>query len=103
MVVELLRFTMPAELREEFIECDGRIWNQALSNHPGFVSKELWADLHDPTQVVIKVHWETYEHWKTFPMDLNAELTAKMCHLYTELSCEEYELRGAPVPPRSAG
>ena len=101
MVVELLRFTIPAPMREEFIACDARIWNDALSSHSGFVSKELWADLHDLTQVVIKVHWETYEQWKSFPLDLNAALNAQMCHLYTSVTCEEYELRGEPVPARS--
>ncbi len=100
MVVELLRFTIPAHLREEFIECDGRIWNEALSSHPGFISKELWSDLVDPTRVVIKVHWETMGQWKSFPHHIIEELDAKMCHLYTALSCEEYEVRGDAVPAK---
>ncbi len=93
MVVEILRFITPPELRDEFIERDAEIWTPALAAHPGFVDKEVWADRQDPGRVTIMIHWASCEQWKQFPRDLEEQLDARMRRLYTSFSSEEYEVR----------
>ena len=44
MVIEWLRFEVPAALRAAFLERDAQVWTQALSRYAGFISKETWFE-----------------------------------------------------------
>jgi uncharacterized protein (TIGR03792 family) len=78
MVVELLRFKIKAELQKEFLEKNASIWTPALQQHHGFVDKEIWFNRVDPSDVYVAIHWETIEDWKSFPVEVSAELERQM-------------------------
>lgn len=78
MVVELLRFEMSPEKVETFLQKNAELWTPALSQHRGFVDKEIWVNRQNPGEVFIAIHWETMEDWKSFPAELQVELDRQM-------------------------
>jgi uncharacterized protein (TIGR03792 family) len=78
MVVELLRFKMHPDKVATFVEKNAELWTRALSAHRGFVDKEIWVDRQRPGEVLIAIHWETMEDWKSFPDALGVELDEQM-------------------------
>lgn len=102
MVIEWLTFAVDPDNRETFIRLDNEIWTAALSQYPGFISKEVWIspDLHD--QVVLMVRWQTREQWKSIPQ---AELDATERRFddavefsYRMIDAREYQVRRYPTP-----
>ncbi|MBE9155497.1 TIGR03792 family protein [Nodosilinea sp. LEGE 06152] len=102
MVIEWLTFAVDPQNRETFIRLDNDIWTAALSQYPGFISKEVWIspDLHD--QVVFMVRWQTREQWKSIPQ---AELDAVERRFdeavefdYRMIDAREYQVRRYPSP-----
>ncbi len=72
MVIEFLRFEVSQEKRAAFLEADASIWTAALSQYPGFISKETFVD-QETNHVVTMIRWESLQHWKSIPQ---AELEA---------------------------
>ena len=66
MVIEWLRFAVPAAQRAAFLERDARVWTQALSKYPGFISKETWFEP-DSDATIAVIRWESLEAWKSIP------------------------------------
>ena len=44
MVIEWLRFKVPHEKWEAFIQRDEEVWTAGLRSFPGFLGKETWVD-----------------------------------------------------------
>ncbi|MGL4649876.1 MAG: TIGR03792 family protein [Caldilineaceae bacterium] len=89
-VVELLRVHCAPNCRDEFLRRDAEVWTPALTQHDGFISKEVWVSLEDPTLVTFVIRWESLAQWKSFPIcDLEA-LDAKLADIQTSLECEAY-------------
>ena len=44
MIIEWLRFKVPPEKWEAFIQRDEEVWTAGLKNFPGFLGKEIWVD-----------------------------------------------------------
>lgn len=78
MVVEFLRFKMAPEKVSTFLAKNAELWTPALQAHRGFVDKEIWVNRQIPGEVLIAIHWQTLEDWKSFPEALGAELDAQM-------------------------
>lgn len=77
MVIEFLRFEVEEAQRTAFLAADAAIWTAALSQYPGFMSKEVWVD-QETGHVVTMIRWATLEAWKSIPQsDLDA-IDAKM-------------------------
>ncbi len=73
MVIELLKFKVPSEKREEYILKDAEIWTTSLARYPGFLGKEVWINPNVPEEVTFVIHWATKEDWKAIPVkDLDA-------------------------------
>jgi uncharacterized protein (TIGR03792 family) len=89
MVIEWLKFKVPQEKWEAFIQRDEEVWTAGLKSLPGFLGKETWVD---PVQseVVMLIRWETRELWKSVPQSVIDELDAKMGELQMPIaeSCE---------------
>jgi uncharacterized protein (TIGR03792 family) len=92
MVVEVLRFTVPPERRDDFIARDAEVWTPVLARRPGFIRKQTLADRLDPSRVVLLTHWETFEDWQAFPNELREQLDAQMRALYTGFALEAYDV-----------
>ncbi|MBD2294353.1 TIGR03792 family protein [Anabaena sphaerica FACHB-251] len=100
MIIEFLKFKMPAELRETFIQKDEEIWTTVLSKYPGFLGKEVWISPDDLTEVVIVVHWQNREQWKAIS-ETELEAIAQKFDQYLGFSYEmseasEYQVRKFP-------
>lgn len=82
MVIEWLKFIVTPELREKFVQQDDEIWTATLSQYPGFLRKEVWISPDRLDEVVVVIHWDSMEAWKSVPQDVldqtDARFTAAM-------------------------
>ena len=78
MVVEFLRFKMSPEKVTLFIQKNAELWTPALREHHGFVDKEIWVNRQIPGEVVVAIHWNSLEDWKSFPNELGVKLDEQM-------------------------
>ncbi|MEL7002312.1 MAG: TIGR03792 family protein [Bacteroidota bacterium] len=46
---------------------DHEIWTKKLSEHPGFISKEIWINEFNPNEVTAIIYWNSIEEWKAIP------------------------------------
>ncbi|MEG4168344.1 MULTISPECIES: TIGR03792 family protein [unclassified Microcoleus] len=93
MVIEWLKFQVPPEKWEAFIQRDEEVWTAGLRSLPGFLGKETWVD---PVQneVVILIRWQTRELWKSVSQSTIDELDAKMGDLQIAIAeSREYQVR----------
>lgn len=102
MVIEWLTFAVDPENRETFVRLDNEIWTAALSQYPGFISKEVWISPNLLDQVVYIVRWQTRELWKAIPQaDLEAiekQFDAAVDFSYRMIDAREYQVRRYPSP-----
>ena len=67
MEIEWLRIEVQSELREQFVQKDAEIWTAALARYPGFLNKEVWISPDQLSEVILVVHWASFEQWKAIP------------------------------------
>ena len=67
MEIEWLKVEVQPELREQFVQKDAEIWTAVLSQYPGFLNKEVWISPDRLSEVVLVVHWASFEQWKAIP------------------------------------
>jgi uncharacterized protein (TIGR03792 family) len=92
MVIEWLKFKVPPEKREAFIQRDEEVWTAGLSSCPGFLGKEIWVDPIE-NDVVMLIRWQTRELWKSVPQSVIEELCAKMGELQMPIAeSREYQV-----------
>ncbi len=77
MVIEFLRFEVSKEDRADFLQADVAIWTAALSQYPGFISKETFVD-QETEHIVTMIRWESLAHWKSIPESELEAIDAKM-------------------------
>ena len=65
MIIEWLRFKVPPEKWEAFIQRDEEVWTTGLKNFPGYLGKEIWVDSVE-NEVVMLIRWETRESGSLF-------------------------------------
>lgn len=100
MVIELLKFKVAPEHREQFIQKDAEIWTQALAGCPGFLGKEVWINPNEPTQVILVIRWATREQWKSIPLELldaiEQQFAQQLGDSYQIVEVSEYQVRKFP-------
>lgn len=100
MVIELLKFKVAVELREQFIQKDAEVWTQALAGCPGFLGKEVWINPNEPRQVILVIRWVTREQWKSIPRELleriEQQFAQQMGDTYHMVESAEYQVRKYP-------
>ena len=67
MVIEWLKFKISPNSRDKFLEEDNKIWTQALSKYPGFLSKEIWLNPENDNEIILVIKWKSYKLWETLP------------------------------------
>ena len=77
MIIEWLRFKVPPEKWEAFIQRDEEVWTAGLKKFPGFLGKEILVESVE-NEVVMLIRWETREKWKSVPQSTIDELDGKM-------------------------
>ena len=98
MVVQILKFRVPLAQRDWFIYQDEEIWTSALSLYPGFVSKQVWLNPTEVTEITILIYWRTREEWKAIPLtDLDAiaqRFDGAFASSYEMIGSSEYKVIG---------
>jgi uncharacterized protein (TIGR03792 family) len=93
MVIEWLRFKVPPEKWEAFIQRDEEVWTAGLKNFPGFLGKEIWVDSVE-NEVVMLIRWESREQWKSVLQSTIDELDRQMGDLQIAIAeSREYQVR----------
>ncbi len=69
MVIEFLTFRIDPDDRAEWLSHEEHHWSRFLEQQDGFVSKQMWAPVDDPTTVHAVIWWESEDHWKSIPRD----------------------------------
>jgi uncharacterized protein (TIGR03792 family) len=101
MVIEWLTFAVDPDNRETFIRLDKETWTVALSQYPGFISKEVWISPDLLDQVIIVIRWQTRQQWKAIPQDVldavqeQFEQAANFSHRM--IDSREYQVRRYPT------
>lgn len=97
MIIEWLKFSVSPELREQFIQQDAEIWTAAISNYPGFLSKEVWIHPENLSEVVLVVRWASREQWKSLPAEqlerLDQQFKQALGHEHQVVEASEYQVR----------
>jgi uncharacterized protein (TIGR03792 family) len=69
MEIEWLKVEVQPELREQFVQKDAEIWTATLAQYSGFLNKEVWISPDNLSEVILVVHWASFEQWKAIPAD----------------------------------
>ena len=92
MVIEWLKFKVPAEKWEAFIQRDEEVWTAGLKNFPGYLGKEIWVDSVE-NEVVMLIRWESRDQWKSVPQSTIDELDRQMGDLQIAIAeSREYQV-----------
>jgi len=92
MVIEWLKFKVPPEKWEAFIQRDEEVWTAGLKNFPGYLGKEIWVDSVE-NEVVMLIRWETREQWKSVLQSTIDELDRQMGDLQIAIAqSREYQV-----------
>lgn len=97
MVIEWLRVKVAPELRERYIQKDAEIWTSFLAEYPGFLGKQVWINPNNPSEVILVIHWESREAWKSVPANrleaIDQEFIRQLGSTYEFLEEAEYHIR----------
>ncbi|MBD2494658.1 TIGR03792 family protein [Nostoc sp. FACHB-280] len=100
MVIELLKFQVDPNLRETFIQKDAEIWTTALAKYPGFLSKEVWINPNNPSEVTFIIRWATREQWQAISQADLAAIDNKFGQAlgknFQMIESAEYQVRKFP-------
>jgi uncharacterized protein (TIGR03792 family) len=96
MINEWLRFRVKPELRDQFIRTDREVWDSAIAAYPGYLGKEVWLG-EPPDEVVVVVHWQSEELWKSVPQDVVDATEAKFSDQFGADNYELLEFHGYTV------
>ena len=104
MVIEWLKFKVPSEFRENFIQKDEQIWTKKLAKYPGFLGKEVWINPQVADEVIIVIHWNTRENWQSVPPKILVEIEKQFSqemgpNNYKMIEIGEYQVRKFPQVP----
>jgi uncharacterized protein (TIGR03792 family) len=97
MVIEWLKVRVSPELREQYIQKDAEIWTTALSKYPGFLGKEVWISPDNLAEVILVIHWESFEQWQAIPTpaleQAEAEFKQALGDTYEITDSVKYQVR----------
>ena len=92
MIIEWLRFKVPAEKWEAFILRDEEVWTGGIKKVPGFLGKEIGVDSVENEGVML-IRWETREQWKSVLQSTIYELERQMGDLQIAIAeSREYQV-----------
>jgi len=89
MVIEWLKFKVAPALREKFIQADEAVWTESLSKYPGFLGKQVWISPKAEDEIVLVIHWASYDHWGDIESHVLEELDRRFTQ---ELGAENFDL-----------
>ena len=91
MIVEKLRFEVPAEALEAFLTRDHDVWTAFLAGCAGFVDKQVWINDYESTVVMI-IRWTSRQLWKSVDAATVARVDGDMGEFSFAPTCTEYRV-----------
>jgi len=67
MVIEELRFKVPADFKAVWLNAEKEIWEPWLSSQDGFLGRQLFWDK-EKEEALILVNWKSKKLWKSISM-----------------------------------
>jgi uncharacterized protein (TIGR03792 family) len=92
MVVEFLTFTVPVDELETWLQVERRHWTGFLEQQTGFVRKEMWRSLEDPTSVHAVIWWESMNDWTSISQVELERVVADMGVHERSATCAAFEV-----------
>lgn len=78
MVIEELHFIVEPNDQAEFLAIEGDVWTGFLRSCDGFVRKETWVPIDDPSRIIVIIWWATMAQWKCITPAQCDEVDARM-------------------------
>ncbi len=101
MVIEWLKFSVPEDKRELFIQHDLEVWTPFLEQCPGFLTKEVWIQPDQPQEVVIMIRWNSREQWKSISVkdlkQIEQQFDQSISFDYEMVESQDYQVRRFPM------
>ena len=69
-VIEHLTVRVPLALQPRYLAADAAVWTAVLSAQPGYLGKEVWADMDDPERLHLVIRWASRADWDAVPRPL---------------------------------
>ena len=66
-IVEVLRLSVPSELKETWLKAEKTVWEPWLSKQKGFMGRQIFWDK-QKQEALILVNWESKKLWKSIPI-----------------------------------
>ncbi len=80
-MIEFLTFVVPPDELDAWLDADARHWTRFLEAQDGFVRKELWRSVDEPSSVHAVIWWESMAQWTSIPQpELDAVVEAMGPH-----------------------
>ena len=97
MEIEWLKVHVDPELREQFVQQDDEIWTPVLARYPGFLGKEVWISPDNLSEVILVIHWNSFEEWQAIPTEeleqAEAAFSQAMGDTYEIVESTRYQVR----------
>lgn len=97
MEIEWLKIKVDPDLREKFVQKDAEIWTAGLSQYSGFLNKEVWISPTNLTEVILVIHWQSFEQWQAIPQEVLHQLEDRfdqvMGNTYKIIEASRYQVR----------
>ncbi|MFE4106404.1 TIGR03792 family protein [Almyronema epifaneia] len=97
MVIEWLKFRVPAEQRERYVQIDAEVWTLALEKYEGFLGKEVWISPDDTSELILVIRWASREQWKAIAAveldKITQTFDQSLGFAYEMLESKEYQVR----------
>jgi uncharacterized protein (TIGR03792 family) len=92
MVIEFLTFQVPPSELERWLEVEERHWSRFLERQDGFVKKEMWRTVDEPSTVHAVIWWMSMEQWQAIPQHELAAVVDAMGPYERHAECVAFEL-----------
>lgn len=106
MVIEWMKFKVPEDKREQFIQRDLEIWSPFLEQCPGFLSKEVWIQPDQDQEVIMVIRWNSREEWQSIPTQdleqIEHQFGQALSFEYDMVASRDYQVRRFPQPPNAS-
>jgi uncharacterized protein (TIGR03792 family) len=98
LIIEWLRFQVPEDWHDRFLQADTEIWTAFLQTCPGYLGKQVWRSAESSDGLILVIQWATRAQWKAIEPDILAQVAqrfeAELGRSFELVQVQEYEVVG---------